>query len=359
MNRLDVRPRTGPAAPQVRWAWWRSRHHRARLHDRPLLTPSSAGRLRLPGIGVETVLVEAPDPYRRPTALVLVPETGHASVTLDVRPPTRDIPLWIEDLGAWAALLATDRRPAGCAVVLQRPDEPDRGRVRLQVTWRVTEPPGGGDQAGMAVDVLARVPRLVQSLYHGSVGTATPMDAAGLAAVVRGGYRPDTDGPAPAGRPLWDDAGPTDPVERWQTFRHGGTASRTWSLRRVLPSVVLSTIAPSLAAVPPDVARTRVTLLHRAGTDAGTDAGPPRLSLLITLTAPAEGEAAGAGDAADGGRGDGLTRGAQTLLDRLPASLRPWLRPCYGLQAAAFAAGLPTGTLLGPHTAVPGPLPGS
>jgi hypothetical protein len=357
MTALDVR---APAPPAVRtddptvagpllvhWSWWRSRGARARLHTRPLLMPALSGTLRPPGIGVDTVLVEAPDPYARPCGLVLVRDTGHVSVVLAVDPPSPDDPGWLQDVGAWLALLDHEPDVAGCAVVLPGADLPGADLpgserplhppVLVQVTWRLAAFATGGDQAAAAVEVLARVPRLVHGLGQAAVGAARPVPAAELAGFVRRAY----DGGRAAR--TWSDAGPGHAEQTWDRFRHGAAVSRTWSLNRVPPAAVLSGVA-ALRATVPGAVPTRVTLLALPGTDGGATPAPARLTSLVTVTAAAR---------------QGTLPAVTTVLDGLPAPLRPWLRPCYGVQAAAFAAGLPSGVLLGEHAAPPALLSGS
>ena len=350
MNSIDLRVSAAPELPvggrpiteamQVRWSWWRSRRDRARLHTRPLLVPDARGALRLPGIGVEPFLVEAPDPYGRPCGVVLVEDTGHVSVSLALSPssetPESETPelggrAWAEDLGAWLALLDSEPEVVASAVVLIQDDDPTHGlRVVVQVTQRSAEFAVDGDRAAAVVEAVARVPRLVQGLDHAAVGTARPAPAAALATLVHDAYVGD----------------PADAVETWDRLRHGGAVSQTWSLTRLPPAAVLSGLPALLTAVPPDVARTRVTLLARPC--AGGASGAPDLTALVTVTA-------GTGDEP----GTTVLPPVTAILDGLPDGLRPWLRPCYGSQAAGFAAGLPTGVLLGEHRAPPTLLAGS
>jgi hypothetical protein len=358
MKTVVVRPAVPAAVPRggvpvvdplrVHWMWWRSRTRRSRLLTRPLLAPSSAGRLRLPGTGVETVLVEAPDPYHRPCALVLVPATGHISAALAVAPPvtpptSNDVPPggldrgWTADLGTWLTLLSHEPGLAGSAVFCHRAAERPGGvEVLVQLTWTGAAPDVRADPAAAAVWVLRRIPRLVQSLTDGAVGRARPLSAAQLAVVVREAYRRSgASGDQRAGGRPWSEAVPPGFEESWDQLRHDGMASVTWSLNQVPPQVVLETSGLQSAALPQDGARTRVTLLHHPGDRDAVGAVPTRLTSLLTLTATPE----------------VLPAAAHSLLGRLPVSLRPCLRPVYGSQAAAFAAGLPTGTLLAAHAA--------
>jgi hypothetical protein len=358
MNDLDVRSPLPPATaanrsgdplgpPQVRWTWWRSRNHRSRLRTRPLLTPAPRGRLRLPGLRVETTLVEAPDPYRRPCGLVLVPATGHVSMALDVELPdkaaddalpTEGLGAWLDAAMVWLARLADEPGLAGCALVLQQVPEHRGGRqVLVQPTWHIAGLEGRTDPAAQAVEVVARVPELVRSLHQGGIGAARPLPADELAAVVAAAAaagpnpRPsdaaDTQGPRLT---RWGDAGPREHSESWDRFQHCGAVSVTWSMSGVAPEALLPGVV-SLVTHPLDDGQVRVTVLRRPGD------GVLRLAALVTATSRTP--------------DDGLP-GAR-LPEILPASSRPWLRLLYGAQAAGFAAGLPTGVLLDLHAAPP------
>jgi hypothetical protein len=393
--------REGPLEPlRAQWAWWRSRHRRALMHTRPLFTPAPGGRHRLPGTEVDTVLHEAPDPYRRHFGMILVPATGHVSVALDVRPgPPAGTghegvdESWVGDLGGWLAGLAHEPGLTGCSVILQRAPTRSRHhrvRVLVQPTWLTTGLHGRSDPASLAIEIGSRLPGLVRSVDRCGVGTARPLAARELAAVVHAGYHPGSGAPSPgdAGRRPWTEAAPVDHTERWQHLRHGAATSLTWTMSRIPSGVGLSSVLTQLVGTPPEGTLTRVALLHTpdgtvtpATSSAGGPAGGstrrstrgstgdrtddwtglgsaprprlgnrsrpatkavgdlPRSAALVTITSP-HGP-------------DELGEAAAAVLDGLPTALRPWLRPLYGSQAAAFAAGLPSGTLLAAHAAPP------
>jgi hypothetical protein len=166
-----------------------------------------------------------------------------------------------------------------------------------------------------------------------------------------------------SGRPsTWQQAAPREPDEGWGRLHHDGATSVTWCLSDVPPAVVLGGVLAQLTAAQGEgrqfLARTRVTLLYRPDAEPAPDvvrdetglppdalapraigAGPPELTCLVTVSVT-------------GGASE-LDEAVQTVLTGIAPSLRPWLRPLYGSQAAAFAAAVPSGTLLGTHTAAP------
>jgi hypothetical protein len=378
-------PRPGAAVPErrpdrpvpgvtaARLNWWRSRRRRERDRERPLQPVRPDGRSRLPGTAVDTELVEGRDAYDRPFGVVLVPATGHASLTLRLDPRAEGLLTaaaaepWVADLGVWLALLEHEPQLAGCAVsVLGGPGPAAAPEVTAQLTWRTRGPYGRIDAAALVVELGARLPHVVGDLDRCEVGEAVPLTAAELLGTVVGGYDPAR--AADPGR-SWSDAGPRSTVEAWDRLRHDSATSLTWSLSDVPPDVVLAAGLTRLAA--PDavpgragVARTRVTLVHRPAFAEADDpdeapvdwtglagepllprlgAGAPHLTSLVTVSVT---------DGPDGREGD-LDGAVQRVLTGVSPSLRPWLRPLYGSQAAALAAALPTGTLLGTHTSPP------
>ena len=372
----------------ARLVWLRSARRRRRDLRRPLEPLERLGRQRLPGTSVDTELYEARDAYDRPFALLLAPATGHASLVLSLVPPADDLldaegaELWIADLGVWLAMLVHEPHLAGCAVSLLH--DPHAGPaaglvVTLQLTWRTRGPQGRTDAAALAVELGARLPHLVNGLRRCEAGTAAPLTAAEVARIVGSAYDPlgqGRPGPGPSGPGaagtealrVWPDAGPGEASEGWDRLRHDSATSLTWSLSEVRPDLVLSGVLAQLAAAHaegrPEAARTRVTLLHRPAVgepsgaadpesewtglpahvlapqaDSDPYAEPPDLTSLVTVSVT--------------GRSADLDQAVQGVLTGVSPSLRPWMRPLYGTQAAAFAAAIPSGTLLGVHTAAP------
>jgi hypothetical protein len=333
--------------------WWSSRRRRGRDLARPLREPVPLGRHRLPGTSAETALYEALDAYDRPFAMVVAPASGHASLALRVEPPAGDRPEaepWIAALGVWLALLGHEPGLAGCAVVLApgaAPGSSDRIPVVVQLTWRLRGPQGRTDAAALGAELGARLPHVVQGLGRCEVGAASPLRAADLIRTVARAYGADPADPDPAS---WAGAAPRAAVEGWDRLHHAGETSLTWCLSDVPPALVLSGVLAQLGAARGAArgARTRVTLLLRPdapvievadGRLGPGPAQPPELTSLVTVSVA-------------GGSGE-LDGAVQAVLTGVAPSLRPWLRPLYGTQAAAFAAAVPSGTLLGEHTAPP------
>ena len=396
-----------PGLLRARLVWWRTGRRRRRDLQRPALTLRRLGRLRLPGTTAETELHEARDAYDRPFGLVVVPDTGHASIALAVRPPTPDLlgaegaELWIADLGVWLALLAHEPQVAGCTVSVV----PDAGAgdplalaVTVQLTWRTRGPQGRTDPAALAAELGGRLPHLVHGLGRCGVGTARPLRAAELVRAVAAAYDPAD--PSTADHDdhddrddrdddrAWPDAGPRLVAEAWDRLRHDSATSLTWCLSDVPPDQVLSGVLAQLTSAHARTGsrRTRVALLYRpapgrpgAGDRSAPLPDPPQDWTGLApgvLAAPIAGPEAGAGhlhgeDAVEvtppvltslvtvsvtghpDTRDAALDDAVRGVLVGVAPTLRPWLRPLYGSQAAAFAAAVPAGTLLDVHTLAP------
>ena len=382
-----------------RWTWWRSGRRRAQDLRRPVHAVPRLGRRRFPGTAADAELHEGRDAYDRPFALVLVPDTGHASLVLDLRPPVADLlpgdaaRAWTRDLRRWLAGASDDPELAGCAVSLLHAGAAPA--VTLQLTYVTRGPQARTDPSALAVELGARLPHLAVGLARHGVGTARPVGAADLLGVVDAAYDParEPTPPGDPGGPRWSDAASRDVVAAWDRLRHASGASITWSLERIPPDAALSGVLSRVVTPGPDggpwTVRARLTLLHRPvrparpttppsdrddwtglppgaswpGPDDDTDddaagvEGIP-LSPLLTVTVARRPRAVGARPADPGGHpedgaDDALDAVVERVLTGVAPSLRPWLRPLYGAQAAGFAAAVPSGTLLGVHTAAP------
>jgi len=403
-------PGTSRAVRSGRWTWWRSGRRRAQDLRRPVHAVPRLGRRRFPGTAADAELHEGRDAYDRPFALVLVPDTGHASLVLDLRPPVADLlpgdaaRAWTGDLRRWLAGAADDPELAGCAVSLLHAGAAPA--VTLQLTYVTRGPQARTDPAALAVELGSRLPHLAVGLARHGVGTARPVGAADLLGVVDAAYDPARE-PSPPGDPAgsrWSDAASRDVAAAWDRLRHASGASITWSLERIPPDAAMSGVLSRLVAPGPDdgpwAVRARLTLLHRpvrpgrsatppsdrddwtglpavalrpgldgaggAGGAADEDAagGGARdetgisLSPLLTVTVARRPRASGGwpgdpGGQPDEGADEALDAVVERVLTGVAPSLRPWLRPLYGAQAAGFAAAVPSGTLLGVHTAAP------
>lgn len=391
-----VRPpdRPLPGLLRARFGWWSSGRRRRRDLQRPAQVLRRLGCSRLPGTGADTELYEALDAYDRPFGLVVVPGTGHTSVTLALRPPRPDLltpdgaASWVDALGAWLAPTAAGPTFAGCTVGVLHPGSPDVAAggvapaVTLQLTWLARGPQGRTDPAALAAELGGRLPHLVNDLRRRGVGTARPLAAAERVRAVATAYDPDGGGAARA----WPEAAPRLAVEAWDRLRHDSATSLTWCLREVPADRVLSGVLAELAAAPDGVlaARSRVALLYRpaappgghriepaapdddwTGLPPGVLAPPPPLAgpPAAPPPGPPPGSRAPAAAGPDltalvavsvTGRPDDrdalLDDAVRGVLDGVAPTLRPWLRPLYGSAAAAFAATVPGGTLLDVHS---------
>ncbi len=176
----------------------------------------------------------------------------------------------------------------------------------------------------------------------------------------------------------WSQAGPAAHVNNWASYTHDSGTSVVWSMSKPPRGTVLSNVLEALLAPHTRIAVKRVTLLYRpfdpkesADTvDQDVQSADFKVGQQNRVTArdradlsaaqqAAEEEAAGAGLVGFGmlvsatvTDPDQLRRARQTTERRLAGPARIELRPCYGFQAAAFAATLPTGVVLPRHTLI-------
>ncbi len=237
----------------------------------------------------------------------------------------------------------------------------------------------------MGRDLAARLPGLTGSLSTTGAGAARPLAAGEVCEVIRVAYSPgvasvvDTahahDEPSDL---AWCDVGPAAAEASWEHYRHDDGYSVTWSMTTAPRGNVTSTVLARLLAPHRDVARKRVTLVYRpidaaraaaivesdlraAEFLATSRARPSARALQATRSsaAAAAEEAAGAGLVNFGllvtatvTDPDRLPE-ARAAVDNLSATARLRLRPCYGSQDSAFAAGLPLGLILPRHLKAP------
>ena len=367
----------------VRQRWRRTRHDRAQLARRPGIDLQHRGTYTTAGMAHVSDLYRTRDVFDRPWAFLHVPSTGHGSLVLDCDLGSLDLrdqdtaQQWVAEVGVWLAMLTHEQDVAACAITLDRPpsslasadtaspkaaEMTGRGQARIQLTYRPLGPHGRHDVHAIGTEVGAQIPQLVRSLRAAGIAEAMTADADTVASMIAQAYN----GPAAAA-----DLAPAT-HEEWGHLRHGLTvgtgqdrwlaASVTWSLSQIASAVVLTQALPQLLASRPTQAGTRVSLVYqrrvadscprwpdpdrqtwsglperREGTaipplDAAHDQ-VPRFTMLVTATT----------------HPDRLRAAARELTDSLDTSLRPWLRPLYGAQAAGFATSLPLGLLLRRH----------
>jgi len=166
--------------------------------------------------------------------------------------------------------------------------------------------------------------------------------------------------------------------EAWDFYRHDSGVSRTWGMVEAPRGVVFSSTFGRLSEPEADFLRKRTTIVYRpygpgeaarlveadkrdarftaskkprptardlvdvaaaeqAADEEATGAGMIRFTVLVTATVKSE-------DQLDDANSIIRTRAGESRLS---------LRPMYGCQAAAFAAGLPVGVVLSAHASIP------
>lgn len=260
------------------------------------------------------------------------------------------------------------------------------------LTARVALTFKGTDRAGrkrpdteVGRELAARLPALTQSLSATGAGAARPVTAQELCEAVRIAYDPAAavliDEARSHGTPPeleWPDVGPAGTRTFWDKYRHDTAWSVTWQMSQAPRGEVYSSVLAQLIAPHPDVDRKRITLLYRpldaataariveadkrnASFRATSSARPSARSMAEARAADrtAQEEARGAGLVNFGMVVTGTVLTAEKIpdmiaaIDNLAAGARVLLRPAFGSQDSAFAAGLPLGIVLSSHLSVP------
>ena len=233
----------------------------------------------------------------------------------------------------------------------------------------------------MCREVAARLPYLHAGLT-GAGGTAImPLTADALKRVVRGAYDPAVHHDLELARVMdmdWSAVGPVAAREAWDFYQHDSGVSRTWGMVEAPRGVVFSNTFGRLSEPDPDLLCKRTSIVYRpyspaeaarlveadkraarfnaqkkprpsardvvdveaadqAADEEATGAGVVRFTVLVTATVRSEQD---------------LEDANSTIRSRA-GEARLVLRPMYGCQAAAFAAGLPVGVVLSAHTTIP------
>lgn len=270
-----------------------------------------------------------------------------------------------------------DRYPAGSSVI--------KAYVSLTFASASTGTGKKRTPAEMGRDLAARLPGLASTLGMTGAGVARALDAAEMCEMVREAYNPGAtaliDEAHTAGEDMrltWPEVGPMAANAEWDGYRHDDAYSVTWAMSQAPRGHVQSAVLARLLAPHRDVARKRVSILYRPIDSAraaalvesdATAAEFVRTSkkrpdaranlAAASALATAEEEASGAGlvdfamvvtaTVTD------LSRipEAHAAIDNLSATARLRLRPVYGSQDSAFAAGLPLGLIIPKHLKVP------
>lgn len=428
---LAVRDRHGASALKraaVRAGWWRTRLAGTDAYRSGPLGAAGWGTFQLPGLAAASRLSEQADSYGRRFALLSVPAKAHHTVVLACEPDgaslvdAEQVDSWVAHWGGWLASLGSE--PALVAVSVTVETAPDSGaRLRREVETRadpdapavaqsvlrelVESYPAGSatvkasialtfeaalrrgarrrDDGQVARDLAARLPGLTSRLSATGAGAARPMTAQELCETVRVAYDPPAarlidaaraDGQVP--ELSWPQVGPAAQQTSWDSLRHDGGTSVSWSMTGAPRGEVYSSVLTSLLAPHPDIDRKRVTLLYRpmdaARAAAVVEADKRNADFRVSSTSRPSARALSeqrstAATAAEEARGAGLVNfgllvtatvtdpgrlaDARAAVDHLAATARLQLRPVYGSQDSAFAAGLPLGLVLPEHLNVP------
>lgn len=428
---LMIRDRHGRTVLQrlsMRIGWQRAKLGGSHLYRSGPLGRTPRGTFQLPGLAARSTLAEATDSYGRPFALVQVPQTAHYTVVFATEPDgaslvdPEQIDIWVAHWGEWLAALGDEPGIVGVSVTVETapdsgarltrevtrntdPDAPPLARAMLEevvatypegsatikawvaLTFSSTVRAGGKRRDGeeMARDLAARLPGLGQRLHATGAGAARPMTAQQLCEVVRVAYDPAAakllDAACSDGTPpelSWDDVGPTATQAEWDSYRHDGATSVTWSMTQAPRGEVQSSVLFALLAPHADIARKRVTLLYRPMDSAAaarvveadkrhadfraSSSNRPSARIVReqrSADATAKEEARGAGLVNFGlivtatVHDQAELPDAEAAIDNLAATARITLRPVYGSQDSAFAAGLPLGLVMPKHLKVP------
>jgi hypothetical protein len=216
-------------------------------------------------------------------------------------------------------------------------------------------------------------------------GAARPLSAQQLCEVVRIAYEPRAaalideaynSGTVPGLQ--WSDVGPAAAEARWDSYRHDGATSVTWSMTAAPRGAVQSSVLHRLLLPHRDIARKRVTMLYRpmpAAAAARTVEADKRNADFRVKSAERPSaralreKAAADRTAEDEASGNGLVSfgmlvtatsltgedlaDVEAAIDNLSATARITLRRVDGSQDSAFAAALPLGLVLPKHLKVP------
>ncbi|HVL89747.1 MAG TPA: SCO6880 family protein, partial [Actinomycetota bacterium] len=283
LGTLVIHDRHGKTVLQRMAAWigWRrTRSRGAHLYRGGPLGRNPWGTFHLPGLAARSTLSEARDSYDRPFALLHMPTTNHYTVVFGTEPDgaqlvdQSQIDVWVAHWGEWLASLADEPGLVAASVTIET--SPDSGaRLRREVLSRLdpaapalaqemlhevveTYPAGsatvkayvaltfsatsraGGkrrDEHEVTRDLAARLPGLTAGLTGTGAGAARPLSAQQLCEAIRIAYEPRAaaliDESYDAGTVPeldWSDVGPSATEARWDTYRHDGATSVTWSM---------------------------------------------------------------------------------------------------------------------------------
>jgi hypothetical protein len=419
--------RNGLQRTFVRLAWWQTRSAGNNHYRSGPLGKARWGTHQLPGLLANTKLNEYLDGWNRPFAVLELPTHGHFSIVFQVEPEGSSLVdetqqhVWVDRFGHVLSNLADEPGLVACMITIETaPDtgtrlqdhvqariDPDAPAFAQQVLRELADGASGGAEVKawvamtfdsslhgkrMGVDEFAdelrpRLPGLGEQFHGSGVGGARPLSCQQCCELTRAAYDPaaaaliernNLDG---IGTPLlWSDVGPAAHEASWDSYRHDGAVSVTWSMTRAPLGEVHSNILKKLLEPHRSIPRKRVSLVYRlmdtgaaartveadkrnAGWNARNAKNPSEqvkaamekasktaqeqtrgaalvdFSLLVTATV--------AGDDLE------AQRHAEATVENLGATARLALRRVYGSQDSAFVGNLPLGVVLPEYLRVP------
>ncbi|MWV51587.1 hypothetical protein GRS96_20185 (plasmid) [Rathayibacter sp. VKM Ac-2803] len=412
----------------VRVNWWRTKSKGANIYRSGPIGRAKWGTFQLPGLAAASQLTEHEDSHGRRFALISTPTTKHFTVVLATEPDgaalvdQEQINNQVAEYGIWLANLGDEPGIEAASVTVETapdtgtrlrgevegsmdPDAPLFARAMLSevvesypvgsatirayiaLTFTATARINGKRRNAkeVATDLSSRIPGLTSSLAATGAGAARPLNAQELCEVIRTAYDPDAavliDQARAAGEVAdlsWTDVGPAAAEAHWDSYRHDGAVSTSWTMTAPPRGVVQAGILARLLAPHRDIARKRVTLLYRpidparaaalveadlnaAQFNSSASTKPTARSTLSTRSAQATAaeEASGAGLMNFGLIVTATTMDrtqepeARAAIDSLTSAARLRMRPAFGSQDSAFAAALPLGLVLPRHLRIP------
>lgn len=264
--------------------------------------------------------------------------------------------------------------------------------ARLAITFKATTADRRQNASEMAVEIGGRLPELYEGLDVCGVA-ASPMTATEIAALTRRSYDPAVqddverllythDAPNLF---TWHNCGPSSAEEGWDTYQHDSGHSHTTAMEQApRGNATTETVLKRLLSGHWELPRKRVAIIYRPHTpgDAANIVDNDYKDALVALNSGKglqsaaallkERSTAQARD--DEAQGHGLVRFAmlvtvtseepldmrrkRSVLRSVSDNARIATRPCYGYQAAAFAASLGIGVILPEHYSLPRSLAG-
>jgi hypothetical protein len=320
---------------------------------------------------------------------------------------------WVERWGQWLAALGDEPGLLAVSVTIETsPDSGERLRRELDATTLPDAPPVAAGMLAEIADtyttgsatvrayvavtfrgargqyhedavreLAGRAAHFAAGLHGTGAGAALPMSAQELCETIRTAYDPDSAATFDDARAQgdgaaldWCDVGPAAAEEGYGSYAHDSGVSVTWAMTQAPRGNIGAETLARLLRPHPEIARKRVTILYRPldsaraarlveadlrDADAAVrNARRPTSRMQVeqrSAQETAREEAQGAGLVNFGmlitATVDTPERlnDARRVVEQLAPTARIRVRPLYGSQAAAFAAGLPLGIVLPAH----------